>query len=751
MNKQKIQAAVAVVVLVVGALFIGRSLGGSSSSSSRGLLISPRPVERRTLEDVLNVNGEVRRDETKKINSPVDGQVSEVNKKDGETVNIGDSIFSLNGRASIAVAGKFAFYRSLDVGDVGPDVKQLETVLVAAGTSLSSADELYTEETRAALQQWQTVHNYPAAAPSSEKTITVSLGQNQAGYTVGKVNSIGYVITPTAEASAKSLSTSPTSARVQNVAFSTRPSGTHVEATGVNLRPMAACVGTPAISVSRSANSVVEGGSVTFTVTASCDVTSDLVVNINVTGSATGGVSALRNADYPTINNSVTIAQGTNSVTLTRQVFTDNVIEDEEDIQVAIQQQTFGGSNDAYTLGPTSSARVVIPANGSDLVRTLSIEASSDTVQEGRQVTFTVRTSVKSNQALDFYVRTSGTASDGVDYVKINQDNLQIGANNTTMTFNVDIRADNKVEADEKLTVSLIADPNFAPGDQPYSIGTKGAATVTITSGDLPELRLVGGGTVKKGGSTTFRIVADAPASEDTSVVYQLSGSAQEGRDYQVLSGVATLRKGATSVTVTITTLNNGVIFEPSDMLVANWPSRIGTIDVKAGEFVLQGKTLFNLTEPDFTVVMSVSPTDRAKLAIGQLAKVNFNAGETIIDGQISQLDDSPTVDAQGNATYEGKVSVQTDLASVDGAKVSIDVTLEKKDDVIAVPVAAVLRASDGDEVRTINDQGTITRVKVTIGLVDGEWAEILSGLTGNELVVIDVDPAAADVVTANT
>jgi len=81
MNKQKIQLVGVVAILIIGALFVGKSFGGSSSSAQRGLLIVPRPVERRTLEDVLNVSGEVRRDETKTINSPVDGQVSDVNKK----------------------------------------------------------------------------------------------------------------------------------------------------------------------------------------------------------------------------------------------------------------------------------------------------------------------------------------------------------------------------------------------------------------------------------------------------------------------------------------------------------------------------------------------------------------------------------------------------------------------------------------------------------------------------------------------
>jgi len=59
------------------------------------------------------------------------------------------------------------------------------------------------------------------------------------------------------------------------------------------------------------------------------------------------------------------------------------------------------------------------------------------------------------------------------------------------------------------------------------------------------------------------------------------------------------------------------------------------------------------------------------------------------------------------------------------------------------VPVAAVLRSAGGDEVRVINDAGTISRVKVTIGLVDGEWVEIVDGLKGDELVVVDVDPKA--------
>ena len=570
---------------------------------------------------------------------------------------------------------------------------------------------------------WRTV-------PSDEKTITVSLGQNQAGYAIGSYNSIAYVITPVASGAS---STSWTEPRAINVGLHTMTDPA------------------PVITITSDVATVEEGGSVTWTVHADPAPTSDLTVNLQIQGSATGGTrtDSSRGDDYLQIRNSIVIPSGATSVDITRDIFTDRVIEDEEDISVSVQQQTLGGGSDAYTLGNSTSARVVIPANGDNLTRTLSIQASSARVEEGGQLSFTVQTSIESNQALDFYVRVSGSTNAGTDYVRINQDDLQIGANNTSTTFNVNVRVDNEVEQDETLTVTLMPDPHFSSSEQPYRIGARSSATVIISSKDLPELTISGGGTIPKGGSATFTINADAVLSADTSITYNLSGSAQPGTDYKVLSGVVVMRAGTRSVSITITTLKNGVIFQPSDMLVANWPSRIGTIDVKSGEFVLQGTTLLNLTEPDFTVVMNVSPTDRAKLAMSQAAKVNFNSGETILDGVIAQLDDSPTVDDAGNSHYEGKVSVNSNLESVDGAKVSIDITLQLRENVLAVPVAAVLRAADGDEVRVVGDDGKLRRVKVEIGLIDGEWAEILSGLTGNELVVIDIDPAA-EASTAN-
>jgi hypothetical protein len=278
-------------------------------------------------------------------------------------------------------------------------------------------------------------------------------------------------------------------------------------------------------------------------------------------------------------------------------------------------------------------------------------------------------------------------------------------------------------------------------------LGDPTVAEVTIESDDLPELSLVGGGTVAEGGTGSFRIVADAPVTKDTSVNYQLSGTAQNGADYRALSGTVIMKAGSSSVTVPINVINDDVIFKPSDMLVAEWPARIGKVEVDEGEFVLQGNVVLSLTEPQFTITMKVSPTDRAELEVGQAVSVDLKVGGQILPGVISELNDSANVGAAGEELYEGTITVTGDFSAVDGATVSIDVTLAEALQVLAVPVAAVLRSADGDEVRIVNDAGTITRVKVTIGLIDGEWVEIKDGLKGDELVVVDI--AAGNVAAA--
>ncbi|MCS5680518.1 MAG: biotin/lipoyl-binding protein, partial [Acidimicrobiales bacterium] len=145
-------------------------------------------VSIRTLTDEITVRGELRRDELQVINSAVDGKISDVLVEDGDTVQPGDVLFALDGRRAVAVNGDFAFYRRLDVGSEGPDVLQLETILSEAGYDVGKVDEYYTEETRSGLAVWQVDHDYGGATMEVDEFVTVSLGGNSAGYSVGAQN-----------------------------------------------------------------------------------------------------------------------------------------------------------------------------------------------------------------------------------------------------------------------------------------------------------------------------------------------------------------------------------------------------------------------------------------------------------------------------------------------------------------------------------------------------------------------------------
>ena len=155
---QLIGIGVALVVAVIAGVLVWQVIddgddGGGSADEGPTFVIAP--VERRDLADEITVRGEIRRDELQRLTSGIDGRVSSVLVDDGDTINEGDVIFALDGRAAVAVSGDFSFFRELDVGSDGPDVLQLERILADEGYQVGIVDQLYTEETRAGLRQWQ--------------------------------------------------------------------------------------------------------------------------------------------------------------------------------------------------------------------------------------------------------------------------------------------------------------------------------------------------------------------------------------------------------------------------------------------------------------------------------------------------------------------------------------------------------------------------------------------------------------------
>jgi hypothetical protein len=635
--------------------------------------------------------------------------VSSVLVTDGDTVDIGDTLFDLDGRSAVAVDGEFAFFRTLDVGSDGPDVEQLESVLSGQGYSVGSIDRLFTEATRRGLAQWQFDQGYGGFTPEADEAVTISLAANSAGYDIGKQNSIAVVIGPNVPAGL---------------------SGVLGRSVGLaRLAALAAGPVKPVITVAVSSSETDEGDSLTFTFTADPVPTTDLTIDLTIDGDATGGIEA-DDADYAEIADSFVFPSGTSTYEIEVETFEDDVVESAESIEVELTQQF--NDNGFYVVGPINTASGAIRANGEDVLPVLTIESDSDVIDEGSDATVTIEADTERNEDYDIPVLVSGSATSGADFTQV-EDTVTMTAGSTSVDLTISARQDDRVESDESVTVTI-------GRSSEYLRSTVTAATVEIASDDLPELTLLGGGTVVEGGTATFTIVADQPLVETTSVNYQISGSADAGDDFDTLSGTVVMAVGATQISVPIRTIDDDIVFLPSDMVVADWPAQVGNVAVDDGEFVLQGSPVLTLTEPNYTVNLSVSASDRAELEIGQAVTVDIAAGDQTSEGVISELDASASVDDEGNEVYEGVIDIADALVAVDGASVTIDVILDERVDVLVVPVAAVLQQGGEREVRVINDDGTIDRVTVEVGLVDDEFIEITSGLDGDEIVVVSID-----------
>ena len=728
MKNQKnvlIFSGIGVVVLLLIGVFVWPGTGGENSAtkSTDGPTYVVAPVERRTLSDDITVRGEIRRDQLQRITSGVDGQVSSVLVEDGDTINAGDVLYAIDGRAAVAVDGEFSFFRKLDVGSDGPDVLQLETILSENGYEVGIVDQLYTEETRSGLREWQISRGYGGASPEPNENIIVSLSSNSAGYTIGAKNTIAIELQPSVPD--QTISSNDNNWEAKYALFATNNSEdvlfTPANFVFQNDRPI--------IEIAVNPNSVTEGESATFTFTSDIPMPSDTLIEYVASGSATAGDDF---NDDP-LTGTFIFPAGTSSYDLMVATLADDEIESPEELIIEVGDGFLTNDTDAYVPGPLNEASLEITSPSGD-VQTIEVRSLTATTSEGGNITFEFETDKISNEDTIIKISVWGTATSGSDYLAEDLE-VELPANQETVSLTFQTRNDSLVEPDEELWVTVLTN-----ADETYTVGTPKSALGVIESDDLPELTISGGGGIGEGGNAEFVIKADQPVVEDTSINYRLSGSATAGLDYNELPGTVIMLAGESQVTVQIETIDDDVVFLPGDMVVASWPARIGTVSVDDGEFILLGQQVLTLTEPDFTITLTLNPTDRGNLEVGMEVEVELQASDQdAVPGVILELDETATVSSDGSERYEGVIQTFEDLDAVDGANVNVDVTREEKVDVITVPVAAVLQDGQGnDVVRVVLTDGTTRQVQVKVGLSEGAFVEITEGLSGDELVLVE-------------
>jgi biotin carboxyl carrier protein len=602
---------ITVVLLLIAGLVVGWQATAEDASDEETAAPLVNRVGRQTLRDELTINGELRRDELSTINSPFDGRVSQLSVEDGDTINAGDVLLALDGRPAVAANGDFSFYRQLDVGTDGPDVLQLERILLESGYDPGAVDRLFTEATRSALRQWQIAYGYGGATPEPEETIVVTLAEGN-GYTVADKDTTALIIGPSVPGqSSQSTSLVPT--------------------LGAGLVPLQDAA-VPRIGLATASAEVSEGGTIDIVLRADLAPTADTEIEIEFDGTATGGdLDDVEDPDIdvdflndPLEDVPFIWPAGETEVILEFEALADDLDEEDETwtLTLVAEQIFTGGAN--YDIGPIKTITVDILDTNPTKVPTLTLRVDDDDnpIDEGDAATFTVESDIELDAAVEVrYQVVGGTAVEIDDYDEQDErPSFVFDAETTEGTFTIGTTQDEDIEPDETLTVQLL--PADDPDEQ-YLLGATVVGTITIEDEDLPELAMITRErTVPEGSVVEVVIEADEAPNEDISVDYQIDGSATMGVDYNTLTGSITFPKGRTRVSLVIETIDDDVIFVPSDMIVADWPARVGTVFVDEGETVQLGKELLTLTEPNFTIRLFANPTDRSELAVGQVVQV---------------------------------------------------------------------------------------------------------------------------------
>ncbi|MGV8894023.1 MAG: DUF4347 domain-containing protein, partial [Burkholderiaceae bacterium] len=242
----------------------------------------------------------------------------------------------------------------------------------------------------------------------------------------------------------------------------------------------------PTVTLAVNNASIAEAAGVaTVTATLSATATTDTIVTLGASGTATGA-----GTDYTLSSTTITIAAGALSGSATITAAQDALDEPGETVIVAITAVSGGD-------GATESGaqQVTTTITDDDPTPTLSVGAVS--IVEGNSgssnATFTVTLSAASGQAVSVdYATSNGTATAGSDYTTASG-TLHFAAGETSKTFTVAVSGDTTNEGDETFGVTL--------SDATNATIASAVATGTITNDDAVPSLSVGAVSIVEGNS----------------------------------------------------------------------------------------------------------------------------------------------------------------------------------------------------------------------------------------------------------
>ncbi len=177
--------------------------------------------------------------------------------------------------------------------------------------------------------------------------------------------------------------------------------------------------------------------------------------------------------------------------------------------------------------------------------------------------------------------------------------------------------------------------------------------------------------------------------------------------------------------------MNNYVVTSPIDGYITSINVDVGAVASQS----VAAATIANID--DLEIDTSVSEAIINKIKIGDKVDVIVSSvSDTPFSGTITALSPAP---AAGSLTYPMKVTLDnTDSSVKPGMFAEVVITSDKTENVIALPSSAVLIKSGKTVVAVIENGEKVAFRDVTVGVDNGDLAEIKSGVKAGDTVVTE-------------
>jgi len=149
-------------------------------------------------------------------------------------------------------------------------------------------------------------------------------------------------------------------------------------------------------------------------------------------------------------------------------------------------------------------------------------------------------------------------------------------------------------------------------------------------------------------------------------------------------------------------------------------------------------------------ISISIDELDILSIEIGQAVTITLDAVDGEFTGEVTKISDTASASG-GVVSYSAEVTIPRDESMRVGMSASATIIIDHREDIITIPVSALLEMGSKVFVYTVLDSETNTlsgEVEVETGLSDGSKVEIISGLSEGDtvhyIVIADTDTSSA-------